>query len=111
MSMQNVLRAGRRPVAIAAIAGLAVSGLSGVLPSAQAAAHALHTTGTVYLSEGSNSISYDFAEAPNGAVFYSRGADVYVVKGTSAPVQVVQATGNVLASGRRVSSTRLPRYW
>jgi len=97
MSMPNVLRAARKPAAIAAIVGLAGSGLSGALPSAQAAAHALRTTGTVYLSEGSNSISYDFAEAPNGAVFYSRGADVYVVKGTSAPALVVQAGGKVLA--------------
>jgi hypothetical protein len=97
MSMPNVLRAARKPAAIAAIVGLAGSGLSGALPSAQAAAHALRTTGTVYLSEGSNSISYDFAEAPNGAVFYSRGADVYVVKGTSAPALVVQAGRKVLA--------------
>ena len=119
MSMPNVLRAARKPAAIAAIVGLAGSGLSGALPSAQAAAHALRTTGTVYLSEGSNSISYDFAEAPNGAVFYSRGADVYVVKGTSAPALVVQAGGKVLALaansaelfvdvGRTVTAYHLP---
>src|ERR1700683_5863194 len=106
MSMPNVLRAARRAAGFVAIVARAASGLSGVLPSAQAAAHALHTTGSVYLGEGSNSISYDFAEAPNGAVFYSRGADVYVVKGTSAPALAVQAGGRVVAlaanSGERL---------
>ena len=96
MPMPNVLRAVRKPAAIAAIVGLAASGFSGVLPAA-AAAGSLHAAGTVYLGKGSSAFSYDFTEAPSGAVFYSSGARVYVVKGTSAPVQVVQAKGNVLA--------------
>ena len=96
MPMPNVLRAARKPVAIAAIVGLAASGIGGVLPAA-AAAGALHAAGTVYLGKGSSAFNYDFAESPSGAVFYSSGAKVYVVKGTSAPVQVVQAGGNVLA--------------
>jgi hypothetical protein len=97
MPMPNVLRAARKPAAIAAIIGLAASGFSGVLPIAAQAAGTLHATGTVLLGRFGSSFNYDFAESPSGAVFYSSGAKVYVVKGTSAPVQVVQATGNVLA--------------
>lgn len=97
MPMPNVLRAARKPAAIAAIVGLAASGFSGVLPTAAQAAGTLHATGTVLLGRFGSSFNYDFAESPSGAVFYSSGAKVYLVKGTSAPVQVVQATGNVLA--------------
>jgi hypothetical protein len=97
MPMPNVLRAARRPAAIVAIIGLAASGFSGVLPTAAQAAGTLHATGTVFLGHFGSTFNYDFAESPSGAVFYSSGAKVYVVKGTSAPVQVVQATGNVLA--------------
>jgi hypothetical protein len=97
MPMPNVLRAARKPAAIAAIVGLAASGFSGVLPTAAQAAGTLHATGTVLLGRFGSSFNYDFAESPSGAVFYSSGAKVYVVKGTSAPAQVVQAAGNVLA--------------
>jgi hypothetical protein len=95
MSMRNVVRAARRPLAIAVIAGLALSGLGVGLPSALAAARGLHQTGSVYLGQG-GSIS-QFAEAPNGTVYYSRGSKVFVVHGTSAPALTVQATGTVLA--------------
>jgi hypothetical protein len=123
MSMRNVVRAARRPLAIAIIAGLALSGLGAGLPSALAAARGLHTTGSVYLG---GSISR-FSESPNGAVYYSRGSKVYVVHGTSAPALVVQATGTVLALaansselfvdvGRTVTGYGLPgdatlRHW
>ncbi len=96
MPQSSVLRAARKPAAIAAIVGVAASGFSGMLP-ASAAAGSLHAAGTVYLGKASSAFSYDFAEAPSGAVFYSSGAKVYVVQGTSAPVQVAQAKGNVLA--------------
>jgi len=95
--MSSVLRMVRKPAAIAAIVGLAASGISGVLPAAAEAAGTLHATGTVFLGRFGSTFNYDFAESPSGAVFYSSGAKVYLVKGTSAPVQVVQATGNVLA--------------
>jgi hypothetical protein len=127
MSMRNVVRAARRSAAITFITGLALAGLYGGLPAAQAATARLHTTGTVYLSQGSNSLSRDFTEAPDGAVYYSRGSSVYVVKGTSAPKLVLRAQGNVLALaansselfadvGRTVTAYRLPsgaelRHW
>lgn len=94
MSIRNVVRTARRPLAIAAMAGLALSGLCGGLPSALAAARGLHTNGSVSLGRGSIG---QYAEAPNGAVYYSRGSKVYVVNGTSAPTLVVQAAGTVLA--------------
>jgi hypothetical protein len=119
VSMPSVMRAAFRPKAITVLIALAVAGFCGGLPAAQAAGRALHTTGTVYLSTGSNSISYDFTEAPDGAVYYSRGSKVYVVQGTSAPALVVQAGGTVLALaansselfvdvGRTVTAYRLP---
>ena len=127
MSMRIVVRAARRSGAITFTTGLALAGLYGGLPAAQAATARLHTTGTVYLSQGSNSLSRDFTEAPDGAVYYSRGSSVYVVKGTSAPKLVLRAQGNVLALaansselfadvGLTVTAYRLPsgtevRHW
>jgi hypothetical protein len=127
MSTRNVGQAARRSAAITIITGFALAVLYGGLPAAQAATARLHATGTVYLSQGSNSLSRDFTEAPNGAVYYSRGSGVYVVKGTSAPKLVVRAHGNVLAVaanswelfadvGRTVTAYRLPsgaevRHW
>jgi hypothetical protein len=127
MSVLHAMRAARRSAAIAVITGLALAGLCGGLPSAQAATAGLHATGTVYLSQGSNSLSRDFTEAPNGAVYYSRGSSVYVVNGTSAPALVVRAQGKVLALaansselfadvGKTVTAYRLPggarvRHW
>src|SRR3984957_7958933 len=40
-----------------------------------------------------------FTEAPNGAVFFSRGAVVYVVEGSHAPGVALHAGGMVLALG------------
>jgi len=127
MSMRNVVQAARRSAAIAVIAGFALADLCGGLPAAQAATARLHATGTVYLSQGSNSLSRDFTDAPDGAVYYSHGSSVYVVRGTSAPKLVVRAQGNVLALaansselfadvGRTVTAYRLPsgaevRHW
>ena len=127
MSVLRAVRAVRRSAAIVVITGLALAGLYGGLSSAQAATAGLHATGTVYLSQGSNSLSRDFTEAPGGAVYYSRGSGVYVVKGTSAPALVVRAQGTVLALaansselfadvGRTVTAYRLPggaevRHW
>lgn len=127
MSTRNVVQAARRSAAITVIAGLALAGLCGGLPAARAATAGLHATGTVYLSQGSNSLSRDFTEASDGAVYYSRGSSVYVVKGTSEPKLVVRAQGNVLALaansselfadvGRTVTAYPLPggaeiRHW
>jgi len=127
VSTRNVVQAARRSAAITVIAGFALAVLYGGLPAAQAATARLHATGTVYLSQGSNSLSRDFTEAPSGAVYYSRGSGVYVVNGTSAPKLVARAHGNVLAVaansselfadvGRTVTAYRLPngaevRHW
>jgi hypothetical protein len=127
MSVLRAVRAVRRSAAIVVITGLALAGLYGGLSSAQAATAGLHATGTVYLSQGSNSLSRDFTEAPDGAVYYSHGSGVYVVNGTSAPALVLRAQGNVLALaansselfadvGRTVTAYRLPggaevRHW
>ncbi len=94
MSMRNVVRSARRPLVIVVMAGLALSGLGGGLPSALAATRGLHTTASVSLGRGSIG---QYAEAPDGAVYYSRGSKVYVVHGTSAPTLAVQAGGTVLA--------------
>ena len=74
-----------------------VSGIAGAVPSAQAATANLHKTGTVSIGPATISFSYDFSEAPNGAVYYSRGKKVYVVNGISAPSVQLTAGGNVLA--------------
>ncbi len=101
----SVMRLARRVLATAsrpALAGLAISGLvgsgiAGTLPSAEAATAHLHKTGSVSIGAVAPSFNFDFSEAPNGAVYYSRGKNVYVVNGTSAPSRVVTASGNVLA--------------
>ncbi len=119
MPMPIFLRVAGRPAAIAAIAGLVVTGIGSGWPAAAAAGGAPHAAGTVYLGRFGNSFNYDFSESPSGAVFYSNGAKVYLVKGTSAPVQVVRARGNVLAVaanstelfvdvGNTVTAYRLP---
>ena len=44
-----------------------------------------------------SSFNYDFSEAPNGSVYYSSGSTVFVVHGTSKPVAVLHASGQVFA--------------
>jgi hypothetical protein len=93
--------------ALLAATALALAPLVATVPSAQAAtrataatpaAPALHgtrialgTTGSLYANA--------FTEAPNGAVFFSRGAVVYVVEGSRAPVIALHAGATVLALG------------
>ena len=116
-----------------AVAGLVMAGL-GALPSAQAAAAGparvaahLHTTGTVSLGKPGKLFNFEFSEGPNGAVYYSQGSAVYVVKGTSSPALFVHASGNVLAvtanstevfaevgrtvTGYSLSGAKVLRHW
>jgi hypothetical protein len=77
------------------------------VPSAQAAARATATTPATQPLHGSrialgatgSRYTNAFAEAPNGAVFFSRGAVVYVVEGSRAPVIALHAGATVLALG------------
>ncbi len=109
MSVTNVRRRG---LAAAAVSATALSVLAGAVlasagpAAAQAAAPAasaarpasLHITGpSVALGALGSSFNYNFSEAPDGSVYYSRGSTVYVVQGTSAPVIVLHASGHVFA--------------
>ena len=64
-------------------------------PAAPATA-ALHGT-RIALGATSGLYGNAFTEAPNGAVFFSRGSVVYVVEGNRAPVIALHAGGTVLA--------------
>ena len=98
MSVKGALARATTPaLAGLAVSGLVVSGIAGAVPSAQAATANLHKTGTVSIGPATISFSYDFSEAHNGAVYYSRGKKVYVVNGISAPSVQLTAGGNVLA--------------
>ena len=98
MSVKGALTRATTPaLAGLAVSGLIVSGIAGALSSAQAGTAHLHETGTVSIGPATLSFNDDFSEAPNGAVYYSRGKKVYVVNGTSAPSVQLTASGTVLA--------------
>ena len=105
MTVTNVLRRGLAAAAVSAtgLAVLAGAALYAAGPAAARSAPAirpasLHTTGTpVTLGALGKSFNYDFSEAPNGSVYYSRGSTVFVVHGTAAPVAVLHASGHVFA--------------
>jgi hypothetical protein len=90
--------------ALLAAAALALAGLAATAGGAAAAARtagtpaapALHGT-RIALGATSRVDGNAFAEAPNGAVFFSRGSVVYVVEGNRAPVIALHAGGTVLA--------------
>jgi hypothetical protein len=93
-----------RARALLAATALALAGLAATGPGAQAAARgaatpavpALHGT-RIALGATTSLYGNAFAEAPNGAVFFSRGAVVYVVDGNRAPVPALHAGRTVLA--------------
>ena len=90
--------------AAAFVAGLLAASLGQVLP-AQAAARAiavhrapsLHRTATIALGSTRNIFKNIFTQAPDGAVFYSRGSVVYVQKGSTVPRVALHAGRPVLA--------------
>jgi hypothetical protein len=93
--------------ALLAATALALAPLVATVPSAQAATRATAATpatqalhGTrIALGATSSLYANAFTEAPNGAVFFSRGAVVYVVEGSRAPVIALHAGATVLALG------------
>lgn len=105
MSFPTALRRGLASAAVPAMAGLVIAGFGSLLPSAQAATSSpamaagpgLHKTARIALGSASSVFSDAFTEAPNGAVFYSRGSVVHVVDGTSAPHVALRAGRTVLA--------------
>lgn len=102
MSVSAMFRLG---IGLAAAAGLAVAGsgqaLAAGVPGVRSAPR-LHATTRIGLGTTKNAFHNVFTEAPNGAVFYSRGAVVSVVNGHSAPHVVLRASGRVFAlAGRR----------
>ena len=90
--------------ALLAAAALALAGLVATAGGVQAATRtsatpatpALHGT-RIALGATSSLFANAFAQAPNGAVFFSRGAVVYVVAGKKAPVVALHAGRTVLA--------------
>jgi hypothetical protein len=92
-----------RARALLAATALALAGLAATVPGAQAATRAatpavpaLHGT-RIALGATTGLFANAFAEAPNGTVFFSRGAVVYVVRGNLAPAIKLHAGRTVLA--------------
>jgi hypothetical protein len=90
--------------ALLATAAVALAGLAATAGGAHAATRAPAAPATPALhgtriALGSTSTLYGnaFTEAPNGAVFFSRGAVVYVVERNRAPVIALHAAGPVHA--------------
>jgi|ERR1022692_462683 hypothetical protein len=110
MSVMTVLRRGLVSAAIPVAAAVVVAG-AGPLASAQAAvgspAHAaapgLHKTARILLGSAGNVFSDSFTEAPNGALFYSLGSTVYVVRGNSARRVALHAGKPVIALAANAS--------
>jgi hypothetical protein len=88
---------------VPALAGVLVAGLVGALPAAQAATAAthhlagVHVTGRVNLAKSSTLFTDSFAEAPDGAVYYSVGSTVREVVGNHAPQPVTAEAKPILA--------------
>jgi hypothetical protein len=103
MAFANALSRGLTSAAISATAGLVT--LGALLPSAQAgqrspagsARPGLHTAGKVALGSSRGLFKDVFTEAPDGAVYYSRGSVVHVVNGSSPPAVAVRAGQRVFA--------------
>jgi hypothetical protein len=87
-----------RARALLAAASLALAGLAATAGGAQAATPALHGA-RVALGATSDLYGSAFTEAPNGTVFFSRAAVVYVVEGDRAPGIALHAGATVLALG------------
>ena len=90
--------------ALLAATALALAALLATVPGAQAATRPTARTQALHgirIALGATSSLYAnaFTEAPGGAVFFSRGAVVYVVEGNRAPVVALHAAGTVHALG------------
>lgn len=99
MSALTALRRGRLAGATIPVLALGVAGVVVAQSGAEAAPRtpALHAGPRIALGTTTNITHNAFAEGPDGAVFYSRGAVVRVVSGNSASRPVLHAGGTVLA--------------
>jgi hypothetical protein len=99
MTALTTLRRGRLAGAIIPALALGIAGIIAAQSGAEASptAPALHRGPKIGLGTTSNITKNVFTEAPNGAVFYSRGSVVYVVAGNSKPKTVLHVGGAVLA--------------
>jgi len=82
---------------LAACLGLALPAQAASDTAAAGAAPSLHKTATIALGSTSNIFKNIFTQAPDGAVFYSRGSVVYVQKGNAAPQVALHAGRQVMA--------------
>lgn len=99
MTALTTLRRGRLAGAVIPALAIGIAGIVVAQSGAQAAPRtpALHAGPKVTLGTTTNITRNAFAQAPNGAVYYSRGAAVYSVSGNSSPKTVLHAGGTVLA--------------
>jgi hypothetical protein len=99
MSALTVARRGRLAGAIIPVAAIAVAGIMVAQSGAQAAARgpALHAGPGISLGTTSNAFAQSFTEAPDGALYFSHGSVVSVVKGNAAPKTAVHAAHAVQA--------------
>ncbi len=99
MSALTTLCRGRLAGAIIPVLALGIAGIIAAQSGAQAAPRTptLHGGSKVALGTTSNITKNAFTEAPNGAVFYSRGALVSVVSASGKPKTVLHGGGTVLA--------------
>jgi len=106
MSIMTTIRKGLAPAAVSlALLGLASAQVAQAATgsAARPAAPGLHATARIGLGSSSGIFSDVFTQAPNGAVFYSRGSVVYVVDGNLAPKIALHAGKNVLALAANAS--------
>lgn len=93
MSALTVARRGRLAGAVIPAAAIAIAGIVVAQSGAQAASRgpALHAGPKISLGSTSNVFAQSFTQAPDGAVYYSHGSVVSVVKGNAAPKTAVHA--------------------
>jgi hypothetical protein len=105
MPALTVVRRGRLAGAVIPAVALGIAGIVAAQIGAQAAsrAPALHAGPKVSLGTTANVFANAFTEAPDGAVFYSSGSVVYVVKGNSRPRIAVRAGRSVIALAANAS--------
>jgi hypothetical protein len=102
LTVTSVVRKGVAWAAIPAVAGLMLAAFGSVSPAAQAArtpapgvSPGLKIARTIKLAKASTVGT--FAEAPNGAVYYTVGTRVFVVNGNSRPVVATALATPIIA--------------
>ncbi len=105
MSALTAVRRGRLAAAVIPAIALGIAGIVVAQAGAEAAPKApeLHSGPRVLLGTTTNITRNAFTEAPDGAVYYSRGSTVFVVNGNSGPKPVLRAGGQVMALAANTS--------